>query len=280
MYGTFIGLSGRGEMLPNDDTYCEIDPTTVDEWGIPVLRFHFRWGEAEIKQAKDMQETFRAIVEAAGGEYLSRSGPDGKYPYGIREGGRIIHEVGVARMGGNPKASVLQVIPAEAAEYAHQMVHKEKAASPAGKYSPKYFSEQQYRTLNTLCDAIIPKDEHSGGAVEAGAPEFIDLLTSENAEFQRKLGGGLFWLDGTCTDRYGKVFMECAPEQKKEILDLIAFRKNAKKDASLSQGVAFFSFLRNLTCDGFYTSKIGIADLQYMGNTVVREFPGCPALPE
>ena len=107
MYGTFIGLSGRGEMLPNDDTYCEIDPTTVDEWGIPVLRFHFRWGEAEIKQAKDMQETFRAIVEAAGGEYLSRSGPDGKYPYGIREGGRIIHEVGVARMGGNPKASVL-----------------------------------------------------------------------------------------------------------------------------------------------------------------------------
>ena len=176
--------------------------------------------------------------------------------------------------------SVLKVIPAEAAEYVHQMVHKEKAAAPAGTYTPKYFSASQYATLLFLCDTIIPKDEKSGGAVEAGAPEFIDLLTSENPEFQLKLGGGLFWLDGTCTDRYGKVFMECAPEQKKEILDLIAFRKNAKKDASLSQGVAFFSFLRNLTCDGFYTSKIGIADLQYMGNTVVREFPGCPALPE
>jgi gluconate 2-dehydrogenase subunit 3-like protein len=176
--------------------------------------------------------------------------------------------------------SVLQVIPAEAAEYVHQMVHKEKAAAPAGAYAPKYFSASQYATLTFLCDAIIPKDEKSGGAVEAGAPEFIDLLTSENPEYQLKLGGGLFWLDGTCTDRFGKVFMECTAEQKKEILDQIAFRKNAKKDPSLSQGVAFFAFLRNLTCDGFYTSKIGIADLQYMGNVPQREFLGCPPPPE
>src|SRR5216110_3912994 len=115
--------------------------------------------------------------------------------------------------------SVLQVIPAEAAEYVHQMVHKEKAAAPAGAYTPKYFSASQYATLAFLCDTIIPKDEKSGGAVEAGAPEFIDLLTSENPEFQLKLGGGLFWLDGTCTDRYGKVFLECASEQQKQILD-------------------------------------------------------------
>jgi gluconate 2-dehydrogenase gamma chain len=181
---------------------------------------------------------------------------------------------------GAAAGSVLQMIPAEAAEYVHQMVRKEKAAAPAGAYTPKYFSAAQYATLLFLCDAIIPKDEKSGGAVEAGAPEFIDLLTSENPEYQLKLGGGLFWLDGACTDRYGNVFMECAPEQKKEILDLIAYRKNAKKDPSLSQGVAFFAFLRNLTTDGFYTSKIGIADLQYIGNTSVREFPGCPSLPE
>jgi hypothetical protein len=160
------------------------------------------------------------------------------------------------------------------------MVHKEKAASPAGKYAPKYFSASQYTALLALCDTIIPRDEKSGGAVEAGAPEFIDLLTSENPEYQLKLGGGLFWLDGFCTDRYGSIFLECKPEQQKEVLDLIAFRKNAKQDAALSQGVAFFAFLRNLTCDGFYTSKIGIADLQYMGNTSLREFPGCPPLPE
>ena len=188
----------------------------------------------------------------------------------------ILRTLAVGAVGG----SVLQVIPAEAAEYIHQMVHKEKAAAPAGKYTPKYFSAHQYQTLTTLCDTIIPKDEKSGGAVEAGAPEFIDLLTSENEEYQLRLGGGLSWLDGACTDRYGNVFMECTAEQKKEIMDLIAFRKNSKQDASLSQGVAFFAFLRNLTCDGFYTSKIGIADLGYIGNTSLREFPGCPPLPE
>ena len=181
---------------------------------------------------------------------------------------------------GAAAGSVLQMIPAEAAECVHQMVHKEKAAAPAGAYTPKYFSAAQYAALIFLCDTIIPKDEKSGGAVEAGAPEFIDLLTSENPEYQLKLGGGFFWLDAACRDRYGNAFMECTAEQKKEILDLIAFRKNAKKDPSLSQGVAFFAFLRNLTCDGFYTSKIGIADLQYMGNTALREFPGCPPPPE
>ncbi len=188
----------------------------------------------------------------------------------------ILRTLTVGAVGG----SVLQVIPAKAAEYIHQMVHKEKAAAPAGKYTPKYFSAPQYATLVALCDFIIPKDEKSGGAVEAGAPEFIDLLTSENPEYQLKLGGGLFWLDGFCTDRHANVFVECTPEQKKEVLDLIAFRKNAKQDAALSQGVAFFSFLRRLTCDGFYTSKIGIADLGYIGNRSVREFPGCPPVPD
>jgi gluconate 2-dehydrogenase gamma chain len=175
--------------------------------------------------------------------------------------------------------SVLQVIPAKAAEFVHQAVRKEKAAAAGGKYTPKYFSAHQYEVLNWLCDAIIPKDDHSGGAVEAGAPEFIDLLTSENEKYQLKLGGGLVWLDSLCADRYTKSFLECAVEQRNEVLDLIAYRKNAKKDPSLSQGIAFFAFLRKMTCDGFYTSKIGIADLQYIGNTSLREFPGCPPVP-
>ena len=176
--------------------------------------------------------------------------------------------------------SVLQVIPLEAAELAHQMVHKERAAAPAGKYTPKYFTAKQYEAILSLCDMILPKDEKSGGALEAGAPEFIDLLTSENEEYQLRLGGGLMWLDAHCIDQYGKVFMECAPEQKKEMLDLIAYRKNAKKDPGLSHGVAFFAFLRKMTCDGYYTSKIGIEDLQYMGNVTRSEWPGCPPLPE
>jgi hypothetical protein len=175
---------------------------------------------------------------------------------------------------------VLQLIPLEAAELAHQMVHKEKVSTPAGKYTPKYFTAKQYETLNWLCDVIIPKDEKSGGAIEAGAPEFIDLLTSENHEFQAALGGGLMWLDTHCIDVYEKTFMECTPEQRKEVLDSIAFRKNAKKNPVLSQGVAFFAFVRKMTCDGFYTSKIGIEDLQYIGNVTRSEWPGCPDLPE
>jgi gluconate 2-dehydrogenase gamma chain len=188
----------------------------------------------------------------------------------------VLRTLAIGAAGG----SVLQVIPLRAAEMAHQAVRKEKAAAPAGKYAPKYFTAKQYETLTSLCDTIIPKDEKSGGAVEAGAPEFIDLLTSENPEFQNRLGGGLMWLDSYCLDHYGKLYMESTPEQRKEIVDQIAFRKNAKANPELHSGVAFFAFLRNMTCDGFYTSKIGIEDLQYVGNATRSEWPGCPALPE
>src|SRR3984957_493862 len=107
VYGTGIGMAGRGEMIPNSDTYCEIDRNVVDKWGIPVLRFHFKWSEYEVRQAKDMQETFRAIIEAAGGEYKTKTPISGERPFGIAEGGKIIHEVGTARMGADPKSSVL-----------------------------------------------------------------------------------------------------------------------------------------------------------------------------
>lgn len=174
--------------------------------------------------------------------------------------------------------SVLRVIPLEAAEYAHRMVQAEKAASES--YTPKFFTAHAYKTLQSLCNTIIPSDAESKGAVEAGAPEFIDLLTSENSEYQVSLGGGLMWLDNTCIDRYEKLYLDCTAEQQKEILDQIAYRKNAKHDPSLGQGVEFFAFLRKLTADGFFTSEIGISYLGYIGNTYVQEFPGCPPVPE
>ena len=175
--------------------------------------------------------------------------------------------------------SVLRVIPLEAAEYAHHMISTEKSESPTGVYTPKYFPPQQYKTLQTLCETIFPADAQSGGAVEAGAPEFIDLLTSENPHYQLTLGGGLMWLDSACVDHYGKAYLDCTPPQQTEMLDCIAYRKNGEKDASLSQGVEFFAFLRNLTADGFFTSKIGIQYLGYIGNTFLSEFPGCPPVP-
>jgi gluconate 2-dehydrogenase gamma chain len=176
--------------------------------------------------------------------------------------------------------SVLRVIPAQAAEYAHQMIAAEKAATTTGVYTPKFFPPQQYKTLQVLCQTIIPADADSGGAKEAGAPEFIDLLTSENPKYQLKLGGGLMWLEGECADRYDQSFVDCSPDQQKEILDLIAFRESAKKNPEISQGVEFFAFLRELTADGFFTSEIGIKYLGYIGNTYLLSFPGCPPVPE
>jgi len=188
----------------------------------------------------------------------------------------ILKSLAVTAVGG----SVLRVIPLEAAEYAHHMVQAEKAAAETQQYKPKFFSPNAYRTLASLCNTIIPSDQESKGAVEAGAPEFIDLLTSENTDYQVALGGGLMWLDSTCIDRYEKAYLDCTSEQQKEILDQIAYHKNAKHDPSLGQGVEFFRFLRKLTADAFFSSEIGITYLGYIGNTYVQDFPGCPPVPE
>jgi len=176
--------------------------------------------------------------------------------------------------------SALCIVRLEAAENAHRMVRAEKAKSSSSGYSPKYFSAHQYETLRALCNAIIPPDHESGGAIEAGAPEFIDLLTSENKDYQLQLGDGIIWLNSTCIERFSQPYLNCDPARQVEILDLIAYRKNAEKDSRLNPGIAFFSMLRKLTADGFFTSEIGINYLGYIGNTYLKEFPGCPAIPE
>lgn len=176
--------------------------------------------------------------------------------------------------------SALRLVPLAAVAKARRMLEAQREASLPGGYSPKFFSARQYQTLRGLCQAIIPAGEEGGGAIEAGAPEFIDLLTSENRDLQLQLGGGIMWLDSTCSERYGNPYLECTPGQRKEILDLIAFRKNADKFPRLGPGIEFFALLRKYTADGFFTSKIGIEYLGYIGNTYLREFPGCPAVPE
>jgi len=105
-FGSTVSFSGRGEMVPNDDTFCDIDPRVVDMYGIPVLRFHFRFTEHEYLQAKHMQDTFRAIIHELGGTPLSPM-PSADEGYGLENGGRIIHEVGTTRMGGDPAKSVV-----------------------------------------------------------------------------------------------------------------------------------------------------------------------------
>jgi choline dehydrogenase-like flavoprotein len=105
-YGAMVGFSGRGEMIPNPESYCELDPEVRDRYGIPVLRFHWKWSDQEIRQVRHMQETFRALLEAMGGRAFGPM-PGPEAGYGIEPGGKIIHEVGGARMGADPDTSVL-----------------------------------------------------------------------------------------------------------------------------------------------------------------------------
>ena len=104
-YGSFVGFAGRGEMIPNEDCYCELDPDTVDQWGIPVLRFHWKWSDHELNQARHMEHTFADIIESMGGRVLSTINDDGADA--IAPPGDIIHEVGGACMGDDPSSSVL-----------------------------------------------------------------------------------------------------------------------------------------------------------------------------
>jgi len=106
LYGTTVGFSGRGEMIPNDDSYCEIDPDVVDRWGIPVLRFHWKWADHEHRQVKHMQQTFRALIAEMGGQVFDPM-PGPERGYGIANGGAIIHELGGVRMGADPATAAL-----------------------------------------------------------------------------------------------------------------------------------------------------------------------------
>jgi choline dehydrogenase-like flavoprotein len=106
LYGSTVSFQGRGEMIPNEQSYCELDPTVVDRWGIPVLRFHFKWTDHELNQARHMQQTFRALIQEMGGTPLEAM-PGRDEDYGLAPGGRIIHEVGVTRMGSSPSTSVV-----------------------------------------------------------------------------------------------------------------------------------------------------------------------------
>ena len=104
-YGSTIGFNGRGEMIPNDDCYCELDPTVKDKWGVPVLRFHWKWGESETKQAAHMVQTFLEAIDKLGGKPLGKIETDGRKA--ISKGGEMIHEVGTVRMGASDKDSVV-----------------------------------------------------------------------------------------------------------------------------------------------------------------------------
>lgn len=138
----------------------------------------------------------------------------------------------------------------------------------------KFFTEHEMATITVLADIIIPKDDVSGSASEAKVPEFIEFIVHDMPSHQIPMKGGLRWLDMQCLKKYEKTFRECTAAQQIELVDQIAYPKKAKPE--MSQGVQFFSLMRNLTATGFYTSEIGVKDIGYMGNQA-NQWNGVPA---
>lgn len=128
-----------------------------------------------------------------------------------------------------------------------------------------YFDGHEMATIAILADLIIPKDTRSGSATDAKVPDFIEFIVKDEPEHQLPMRGGLKWLDVQCLNHYNNAFKDCTPAQQKAMLDQIAYPAMAKPE--MQQGVAFFSKMRDLTAIGFFTSKMGIADLGYKGNT-------------
>jgi gluconate 2-dehydrogenase gamma chain len=138
----------------------------------------------------------------------------------------------------------------------------------------KYFDAHEMTTITLIADLIIPKDEHSGSASDAGVPAFIEFIVKDEPVHQLPMRGGLRWLDIQCLNRNGKDFAGCTPEQRIAMLQEIAYPMKAKPE--MQQGVAFFNKIRDLTAIGFFTSKMGIEDLGYKGNSPGK-WEGVPA---
>jgi gluconate 2-dehydrogenase gamma chain len=183
----------------------------------------------------------------------------------------------------------------EAAQHLHQQVKEEK--KNAGAYKPKLFNEREYKTLGRLAELIVPTDDVSGSAREAGAPEFIDLLCSQNKELASIYTGGLLWLDAQMEDRYSVSFLEAREDQQTAMLDLLVDAEKQEgerraqgltfediqryqefesygiyRPSELSPGIRFFDWVRKMTVDAFYTSEMGFKDIGYKGNTVISKF--------
>jgi gluconate 2-dehydrogenase gamma chain len=181
-------------------------------------------------------------------------------------------------IGVTPVAAGIGLSETTAAEEQAAHQHGTPTAKTAGTkrapYKPKFFNAHEWATVTLLANIVIPKDERSGSATEAGVPEFIDFMMIDRPDGQVPMRGGLRWLDSESNSRFGTSFREATEAQRTELLDDIAYPRKAKPE--FSHGVAFFSRFRDMVATGFWTSKMGIQDLQYQGNVPNPSWNGCP----
>jgi gluconate 2-dehydrogenase gamma chain len=179
-------------------------------------------------------------------------------------------------LGASPAAAVAFTWTAEETLLASQQSQEARAqaAAKGQPYKTRFFTAHEYATVVALADMILPKDDRSGSASDAGAPEFIDYIVAEQIDRQTAVRGGLAWLDTECRERFDKAFLECAEAQRRAVLDDIAFPRRARPD--MSHGARFFTTMRDLVATGFWSSEIGVKDIGYLGNRPVIEWTGAP----
>lgn len=141
-------------------------------------------------------------------------------------------------------------------------------------HAERFFTPHEMATIAVLADMIIPRDAKSGSATDAGVPDFIEFIVKDMPDHKTPMRGGLLWLDVECAKQFGKKFIECSHAQQTDLVSQIAYPKKAKPE--MHHGVIFFNRMRDLTATGFFTSKIGLADIGYMGNQP-NKWEGVPA---
>ena len=147
----------------------------------------------------------------------------------------------------------------------------------APAYLPKFFTPHEWKTVRTLADYIIPRDERSGSATDAKVPEYIDwLMNDKEASLNSRtaMRGGLAWLDVECSERFGTTFVQASDAKRRQVLDDIAWPKKARPE--LAHGVTFFNRFRDLTASGFFSSEMGYKDVKFVGNVFNPDWKGCP----
>jgi hypothetical protein len=171
-------------------------------------------------------------------------------------------------------AAALAVAPLVALGVSRGTIERALARARDTAYQPRFFTKEEWPTVQLLADLIIPRDERSAGATDAGTHEFMDFVLEAEPSLRDPIRDGLAWLDAEARSRFGASFGGITEVQRAEILDDIAWPGRVRPE--LASGAKFFSAFRDLVASGFWSSRIGVADLQYLGNTGQATWNGCP----
>jgi gluconate 2-dehydrogenase gamma chain len=180
----------------------------------------------------------------------------------------------VQRLAALPVAAFLSWPTADQEKVRRFVDNAIRAAAEGTPFAPKFFTPAEFRTARILADMIIPRDERSGSASDAGVLEFMDFTMIDRPNAQKWMRPGLTWIDAQSSTRFGKPFADAAEAQRAAILNDIAWP--ARAPASMADGVSFFNRFRDLTASGFWSSQMGVKDLKYEGNLFAPDWNGCP----